>query len=177
MQITKLTFDVNLAACKDADPDLFFADEKGEEEYDKHKTKAALKICSSCPVVSDCFQFAFTENAIGVWGGTTTYERRLIFDRGMRDKDIVIPSGRTSNAKGIEAIAKANDERKVESGIKMATKLKLAIENHSDKADEITLRLAKKKIDTPGISLVELAEEFGLTKDQVSGRLRRFARR
>lgn len=177
MQITKLTFDVNLAACKDADPDLFFADEKGEEGYDKRKTKAALEICSSCPVVADCFQFAFTEDAIGVWGGTTTYERRLILDRGMRDKDIVIPNGRKSSENGIKAISKANDKRKIESGIQMAAKLKLAIENHSDKADEITLRLAKKKVDKPELSLVELAEEFGLTRDQVSGRLRRFVGR
>ena len=64
------------AACRDADPDIFFpvsAVGPGHDEVARAKA-----ICARCPVRRQCLQFALaTRQAHGVWGGTTEEERRL----------------------------------------------------------------------------------------------------
>lgn len=174
MQLTKLFFDVNLANCKDADPEIFFADQKEEEEYSKKKTKAALAVCSDCPVIADCLQFAIVENAIGVWGGTTTQERRILLSRGIHDRDMTIKKRASKNAKNIEG---HNRLKSIEKGAKMKEQLVRAIELNDGWADDTTLALAKLKIENPDMSLTEMASATGLTRDQVAGKLRRFVRR
>jgi len=66
--------DMEQAACKEADADLFFPEgkDKREQEY------KAKKICASCPIVTDCLQFAIDNDQLGIWGGTTEDERRHI---------------------------------------------------------------------------------------------------
>lgn len=59
------------AACIGREPDLFFGTETGPG-----KAAAAKRICASCPVVAECRAFADAEGLLGVWGGTTTKERR-----------------------------------------------------------------------------------------------------
>lgn len=68
------------AACAkdDIDPDLFF--ELGKETE-------AKKICSTCPLVNRCFEYALTNNEYGVWGNSTEKERaelRAIMKRRKR---------------------------------------------------------------------------------------------
>lgn len=174
MQITKLFFDVNLANCKDADPEIFFVDQKEEEEYSKKKTKAALALCSDCPVIADCLQFAIVENAIGVWGGTTTQERRITLSRAMRDMDLTIKKRVTKNAKNLDG---HNRLKSSEKGAKMREQLLRAVELNDGWADDTTLALARLKIDNPDMSFTEMSNATGLTRDQVSGKLRRFVRR
>jgi WhiB family redox-sensing transcriptional regulator len=64
------------AACRAADPDLFFpvsAVGPGREEVARAKA-----VCASCAVRRHCLQYALaTRQAHGVWGGTTEDERRL----------------------------------------------------------------------------------------------------
>jgi len=52
------------AACKDADPDLFFPDRAGTD------ISAAQGICAGCPVRAECHGFAEATNQVyGVWAG------------------------------------------------------------------------------------------------------------
>ena len=36
-------------------------------------------ICATCPVRSQCYQFAQANQMVGYWGGTTTAQRRGVF--------------------------------------------------------------------------------------------------
>jgi len=64
------------AACRTADPDIFFpvsAHGPGQEEIAQAKA-----VCARCPVRRQCLRFALaTRQVHGVWGGTTEEERRL----------------------------------------------------------------------------------------------------
>jgi WhiB family redox-sensing transcriptional regulator len=67
---------VALAACRRADPALFFSDGDGDG------TAVALRICAGCPVQQECLEWALTARAtFGVWGGTTEQERRRLLRR------------------------------------------------------------------------------------------------
>ena len=58
------------SACRDADAELFFAKTRANE-------RAALAVCSTCPVVEECLEFALeTRERFGVWGGTHERDRR-----------------------------------------------------------------------------------------------------
>lgn len=60
------------AACKDATEISFFPQKKDEE-------RAALAICSICPVRDDCLEHALATNErFGVWGGYAERERRRL---------------------------------------------------------------------------------------------------
>jgi WhiB family redox-sensing transcriptional regulator len=64
---------VALAACRDADPELFFSDGNGGG------TAVALRICAGCAVAEECLEWALTARAaFGVWGGTTEQDRRRL---------------------------------------------------------------------------------------------------
>lgn len=56
------------ANCADIDPELFF---------DRSNVKAAKRVCSECLVAVECLTYALSisESPLGVWGGTTKYER------------------------------------------------------------------------------------------------------
>jgi WhiB family redox-sensing transcriptional regulator len=55
----------------DVDPSIFFPGE-GERAV----VNQARKICFRCPVRVACLQFAVDHGEVGIWGGTTDYERR-----------------------------------------------------------------------------------------------------
>jgi WhiB family redox-sensing transcriptional regulator len=55
------------AECRGINTDTFFDD-----------VRQAKKICSGCPVLGDCLQYALIYNLSGVWGGTTDKERSRI---------------------------------------------------------------------------------------------------
>jgi WhiB family transcriptional regulator, redox-sensing transcriptional regulator len=62
-----------LAACRSADPDLFFPVTGEEWAGQVEKAKA---LCGSCRVRRECLQYAITgDEAYGVWGGMTEDER------------------------------------------------------------------------------------------------------
>lgn len=60
---------MNSAVCASADPEEWFP-EKG---VSAHKAKS---ICATCPVIDECLQFALDHNETGIWGGTSSRERR-----------------------------------------------------------------------------------------------------
>ena len=60
------------AQCRGEDRDLFFP------SVGTPSTKARV-ICSTCPVRQECLAFALADSElIGVWGGTTTQERKKL---------------------------------------------------------------------------------------------------
>lgn len=71
---------VDLAACRDADPDVFFPEKGGS-------TRHAKRICAGCPVASQCLEVALAEGErIGIWGGLSERERRRLAPRERRTR-------------------------------------------------------------------------------------------
>ena len=63
---------VSRALCAQTDPELFFP-ERGESG------NLARRICADCEVREECLEFALKDpTTVGVWGGTTTHQRRQI---------------------------------------------------------------------------------------------------
>jgi WhiB family transcriptional regulator, redox-sensing transcriptional regulator len=61
------------AACRDADPELFFP--LGTTDANLLQIDAAKRICRTCPVREPCLRWALDSGDAGVWGGTTEQER------------------------------------------------------------------------------------------------------
>ena len=60
------------AACRSADPDLFFP-ERGAS------TREAKEVCRGCIVREQCLEFALQNGEkFGIWGGLSERERRRI---------------------------------------------------------------------------------------------------
>jgi WhiB family redox-sensing transcriptional regulator len=71
----------NHAACRDADPELFFPD--GDNTSARAHVKKAKLICHGCPVSVTCLSWALaTGQEAGIWGGLTEDERRRLQRRG-----------------------------------------------------------------------------------------------
>jgi WhiB family transcriptional regulator, redox-sensing transcriptional regulator len=65
------------AACRDADPDLFFP--VGTTGPALRQIGEAKRICRTCPAQTQCLAWALDNRVIdGVWGGTTGEERRAM---------------------------------------------------------------------------------------------------
>ena len=64
----------NYAACRDADPDLFFP--LGTVGASLPQIEQAKQVCRACPVSRACLHWALDHGVAGVWGGTTDEERR-----------------------------------------------------------------------------------------------------
>lgn len=64
------------AACQDADPNLFFTP-------DETSQRAALTMCSTCPVRRECLEHAIRAGeSYGIWGGTDESERKRLTRQG-----------------------------------------------------------------------------------------------
>lgn len=65
-------FNFNDIACKDVDTNLFFSELKS-------KIEKAKTICNSCPVKSECLEFALNDSIeFGIFGGATPQERKQL---------------------------------------------------------------------------------------------------
>jgi WhiB family redox-sensing transcriptional regulator len=61
------------AACRGADTALFLSG-RG-----RNASTAAIAVCATCVVRDECLDYAMSDiEIVGVWGGTTTEERRRI---------------------------------------------------------------------------------------------------
>jgi WhiB family transcriptional regulator, redox-sensing transcriptional regulator len=68
---------LDLAACRDVDPEIFFPiSTTGAAVGHVHEAQA---ICARCPVIAECLDWAQRMGlGHGVWGGTTPEERRAL---------------------------------------------------------------------------------------------------
>lgn len=68
--------------CRGQDTNLWFpieVDGQGNEREPAYAAPTTKRICDECPVKTDCLEFALdTDQPDGIWGGMTTYERRLM---------------------------------------------------------------------------------------------------
>lgn len=77
------------AACRNADPDLFFPTATTGDAIED--TEAALAMCRRCAVHDQCLEFAMVTNQRdGIWGATSEEDRRRmrgawVADRRRRD--------------------------------------------------------------------------------------------
>ena len=63
------------AACRNADPDLFFPE--GAAGPTLQAVDQARRLCGACPVQARCLDWALDHHvAFGIWGGLTEGERR-----------------------------------------------------------------------------------------------------
>jgi WhiB family redox-sensing transcriptional regulator len=70
------------AACKDADPDLFFGPDMEFVSARKARVAEAKAICAGCPERLACLAWALdTREAYGVWGGADEDDRRAMLRR------------------------------------------------------------------------------------------------
>lgn len=76
------------ALCRGTQTDLFFpAGELGEQPV--RQAEEAKAVCMICPVREPCLEYALiTDQAFGVWGGTTEAERRSIRRRRRRRRAV-----------------------------------------------------------------------------------------
>jgi WhiB family redox-sensing transcriptional regulator len=81
------------AACRDADPELFFPD--GDIRSGQAQVKTAKLICRGCPVSATCLNWALASGQeAGIWGGLTEDERRRLPRRGL------LPTGHRLTIRG-----------------------------------------------------------------------------
>lgn len=56
------------APCRRGDPDRFFPK--------NHVSDAVLDECRACPFIDGCAAYALHHDVVGIWGATTTTDRR-----------------------------------------------------------------------------------------------------
>ena len=79
------------AACRHADPDLFFP--IGDSGAALPQIDEAKRICRGCPARKPCLAWALEHGvAAGVWGGTTEEERRAIRRAFVSDRSSTWPA-------------------------------------------------------------------------------------
>lgn len=71
-------------ACRGMDSAMFYHPDGERNPSRARRTARAKEVCSRCPVLQVCREFALsTHEPFGVWGGLSETERRLIIDRRM----------------------------------------------------------------------------------------------
>jgi len=167
----QLNPDLARCATTKADPDIFFMDDKDESNYNAIKTEMARSICHQCPIQKQCLQFAIKEEMEGVWGGTTTKERKTVI---FRQRTGYEPKPR--KPADITKILQVNASRALETSVRDRDQLLEALATFDD-LEPITIEIANLRINNPGVPLSELATMAGITKDVFAGRLKRLIKR
>lgn len=158
--------DADLAACIGSDPDLFFP-----EHYRSEDIPVAKAICNRCAIKAACLAEAIAEDYEGIWGGTTSYERR----KGRSPINYV-----PTREKAIEqydtvgALKQFNLVRTQKANERNVQKVREKLANVSPNMPATMLAAAQLRVKYPDLTLQELAEMSNVTKDAYSGYLRRF---
>ena len=75
------------ALCRGLDVELFFLPDNCRERAKYERIEKAKSICSACPVLAACRDFAIkSEQPYGVWGGLSEEERQTIIRRIKKQK-------------------------------------------------------------------------------------------
>ena len=79
-----------LGACNGVDPEVFFLPYGVRTSTKEKLIQEAKKICATCPVITECRNFALeTEEIYGVWGGLSEDERIDIIRKNRREKELM----------------------------------------------------------------------------------------
>lgn len=75
-------------ACRGLDPEMFFP-----ERGDHPTVRGAKEVCAGCSVRAECAEYALHHEKIGIWGGLSERERRVIRrTRGIEVKSLTAMS-------------------------------------------------------------------------------------
>lgn len=70
------------AACREADPLLFFHPQNERGSSRVRRDRAAKTVCAACPVRLECADYAVrAREPYGVWGGLSEEDREAIYAR------------------------------------------------------------------------------------------------
>ena len=58
-------------------PDMWHGDGETANQGD---TARAIQICQRCDIRTDCFEYAYLNGLCGIWGATTTKQRKKILE-------------------------------------------------------------------------------------------------
>jgi WhiB family redox-sensing transcriptional regulator len=73
------------AKCRGMDHEIFFPPRGSNARLEK-----ALETCSVCPVATECLEYALgTKQDVGIWGGKSTRQRRIIQQERAREASSV----------------------------------------------------------------------------------------
>ncbi|MDQ2708866.1 MAG: WhiB family transcriptional regulator [Actinomycetota bacterium] len=71
-----------LGSCRGMDSAAFYHPDGERNPSRARRTSQAKEVCSRCPVIEPCREFALrTREPFGVWGGLAESERRAILER------------------------------------------------------------------------------------------------
>jgi WhiB family redox-sensing transcriptional regulator len=181
-------------ACREEDPDLFFP-ENTEESSAFETTKKAKAICRACPVVDLCLEYALNSDVIGIWGATNDTDRKQIRIDRIRRKDAErrreyvarknmeqygtakAPRSAESLKKFQQAGAKANTAKSEEANLRILALLSSAFSQIEGNENPEVVSTAKYRLEHPTLSLQEMADAMGVSRNVVGGRLRRLMER
>ena len=75
MKLLKLINDNGGVPCEDY-PQLFYPEDISDPQRREAATRAAKRICKTCPIMEQCFTYALeTHQRYGIWGATSPDER------------------------------------------------------------------------------------------------------
>lgn len=66
------------------DPLIFPPDFGTEEMQERRHAQQAEAFCAGCSVIVSCLKFALVNGEVGIWGGTSTKQRRNLVRRQRR---------------------------------------------------------------------------------------------
>jgi len=64
------------ANCKGTNTRTFFI--YREDKNQRQRREAAYQVCRTCDVRQECLDYAIVNQEVGIWGGTTDKDRRLL---------------------------------------------------------------------------------------------------
>lgn len=83
--LREMEIDWSKAACRGAPPSIFITD--GDDDDDPYyPPPEAMEYCQRCPIRSECLTHAMARDEVGVWGGTSRYQRRQLARKSTRAK-------------------------------------------------------------------------------------------
>ncbi|MEJ0073607.1 MAG: WhiB family transcriptional regulator [Candidatus Saccharibacteria bacterium] len=69
-------------ACEGEDPEIFFPVLEESRDRPTAESERAKDICRRCGVLQECLEIALVRHEQGIWGGTTTMERKRLLHKG-----------------------------------------------------------------------------------------------
>lgn len=151
------------AACASANPEWFFPDEENPQVGYIAK---AVEVCSKCPIAERCLQIALANEDIGIWGGTTFEQRVLMLNPHRAEPKELSPEKEAR-------LRSLNKSRTITAASEKMDIFVSALSVLKNKMSEDIVTIVKARVDNPEMSLAEIAGVLNLTKDVVSGKLRR----
>jgi WhiB family redox-sensing transcriptional regulator len=157
-------FDSSQGLCQnEKDLNVFFPNDDGV--YEPKVLRYAKSICMACPIKMECRDQGLKMlDDVGVWGGLTERERRRVVKGTHR-----VAPGSFAH----EMARVTNRERSLMAASENMSIYVEGLRAQGETMPEEFRQVVEARINNPTLSLLEIGQLLGLTKDRVAGRLRR----